>query len=101
MNGTYIENECSTEDVYFAAFLHYLGYEVLKINAGGTTKFFFQIPSCDFEICKSDYTDSPISSASAFVNSVKSVFSFQTSARQNMGEWQSQTWRELIRQRIG
>lgn len=84
-------------DPFFAAYVAYAGYEVMKcMRKGNTTTWVFLVPSCDFDIMKQEfYQDDRTVQSRSFTNSYKQMMSFQKAA-QASGEFVTDAWREAI-----
>lgn len=95
-----IRDVVDVTDVWYAAFLNYLGYQVMKVVAPDRyrTVWTFQIPECDAEICGQQYVDDTVTwtGVSAFVRAIKHVQYTQGLARRFGGEYISPEWRRIV-----
>jgi hypothetical protein len=90
-------DEVQVDDLFFAAFLVYAGYEVMKcMSTGKATTWVFLIPSSDLDIMRQDFDDDREVQGKSFTKSLRQVMSFQSSARRNCGEFITKAWREAI-----
>lgn len=85
------------DDAFYAAYIHYLGYPIMKCSTGTSTVWTFLIAVCDVEIMKDEFeSDQPIQ-VKSYSSAVKRVFSFQKLARDYTGEYVTQEWRDALR----
>jgi hypothetical protein len=96
------KDETTVTDGFFAAYIAYLGYPVMKCSTPQRefTIWTFLIPACDLETCETEFADSetPIL-VQGYVTAFQEMMNFRKLANTNCGEWISQEWRDLIYQR--
>jgi hypothetical protein len=94
------KDEVETEDIFLSAYCVYSGLDIMKAAVGVFTRFTFLIPEHDFECIKEEMeNDNQTIFAKSFIASMRKVFAVQTLARRSSGEYVSQNWRDVIRQR--
>jgi hypothetical protein len=90
-------DEAVTDDMFFAAFLAYAGFNVMKcVTVGRLTKWIFLIPSCDLDIMRKDFDEDREVQSKSYTNSIRQVMSFQSAARRNGGELLTPAWKQAI-----
>ena len=90
-------DEAPVDDLFFAAFLAYAGYDVMKCTTTGKdTKWVFLVPSCDLDIMRQEFDEDREVQSKSFSTSIRQVMSFQSMARRNGGELLTTAWRNAI-----
>jgi hypothetical protein len=90
-------DEAVTDDMFFAAFLAYAGFDVMKCTTvGKMTKWVFLIPECDLDIMRKDFDGDREVQSKSYTNSIRQVMTFQSAARRSGGEHITKAWRTAI-----
>ena len=92
-----MRNEFSVTLLSQAAFLRYLGYQILKCEVNGSDhKWLFEIPRFDAGIVLEEYaSDKTQIFLKAFVQAESDVRGFANNAKTGMGIWTSARYREM------
>ena len=89
------------DDPFFAAYVNYLGHDVMKCAAGSSqSSWTFLVPEFDFEIMREEFESADTSLfLKPYVEAFKRVINFQNLARQSAGEYLTSEWRDIIQGR--
>ena len=90
-------DEAQVDDLFFAAFLAYAGYDVMKcMTTGRDTTWVFLVPSCDLDIMRKEFDEDREVQSRSFSTSIKQVMSFQSMAERYGGEFLTSDWKLAI-----
>jgi hypothetical protein len=91
-------DEQEVSDVFFAAYVNYLGYPVMKCSDRNGGTWTFLVPTFDMQIMQDEFKNDETSMlVKPFVNSITHVQDFVVMAKQYCGEYLTDEWRTATR----